>query len=62
MPCFASGADDEREEIASSRQSAGGAPTAEGRAARAKRDLRPNDGESTRVPSERLLRIETLVA
>jgi hypothetical protein len=58
MLCFTSGAERARNGIALSRQSAGGAPAAEGRAARAERDLRPSGGESTRVPTGKLLRSE----
>jgi hypothetical protein len=62
MLFFTSGTEREREGTALSRQSAGGAPIAEGRAARANRDLRPSVGESTRVPTGKQLRNEVLVA
>ena len=62
MRFFTSGTEREREGIALSRQGARGAPAGGARTARAGRDLRPSGGESTRVPSERLLRIETFMA
>ncbi len=62
MLFFTSGSERARKGFALSLQSAGGAPIAEGRAARTERDLRTSGGESTRVPTEKLLGIEVLVA
>ena len=61
MLFFTSGTEREREGIALSRQSAGGALAGEARTARANRDLRPSGGESTVVPTGQLLRNEGLV-
>jgi hypothetical protein len=62
MLCFNRGADVEREGIALSRQSAGGALTAEGRAARASRDLYSTRGGTARFPPSELIRIEAFSA
>ena len=62
MPCFTSRADHEREGVALARQSAGGAPVAEGRAARAERDLRPGLAEVARLLPCKLLRSGTTLA
>ena len=62
MLCFTSSTEREREGIALSRQSEGGALAGEARTAGTNRDFRPSGGESTRVATEKLLRNEVLVA
>ena len=62
MLCFTIGTDLERLGIVLSRQSAGGARTAEGRAARAARNLHSTRGRTASLPPSELIRSETLGA
>ena len=59
MLCFTSGAARAREGVALSRQSASGAPVAEGRAARVERDSRLSLAETAQLPPGDLRRRET---
>jgi hypothetical protein len=62
MLFFTNGTEREREGLALSLQSAGGALAGEARTARANRDLTTGGGESTRVPTRKQLGIEVLLA